>query len=89
MIEGPYIPKPSCIACSISGVLLGMSLMFVILKAGVVVEEKVLPVRPFELTSPVCPSGVWIGQRIDKWRDGKIVQSYWKHTCMVGKGETK
>ena len=85
MIEGPYIPKPSCIACSISGVLLGMSLMFVILKAGVVVEEKVLPVRPFELTSPVCRSDAL--ERVDKWRSGKIVQSYWK--CLEVKGEIK
>ena len=59
-----------------------MVLMFVVDKAGVVVEEKVQPVKESQFGSPVCPSGFWIGQRMDKWRHGKIVQSYWKHTCL-------
>lgn len=41
-----------------------------------------LAARPtISLSDPLCPSNVWVSQRVDKRKHGKIVWSRWERKC--------
>ncbi len=43
-------------------------------------------IDPPSLVDPICPSGIWYGQRYDKRnKRGVIVESRWKRTCIEQK----